>query len=262
MLVSDDKVFVLETQWGRNITHVIEDAIVKARDLDLVIGNYDKSLVRFEFNGTTVTVASDSNIELIYRDWSRSMADKIDKNVGPYPAEKLSAEEIAKDAEVDERNAEEAAAQRESANKREDAKRQVVSRMLDLVGPLEVTDQSEWDRITEVNSKDFYSARCVSYAVDWGRLMQFQIADGQTVAQCQEKCSHLADVDGITGFMHGAAKQMLCRLWKHGAELAKRESEAAVRAIQEERERIQREVAAKDKADAERPAREQIEDHP
>ena len=40
-----------------------------------------------------------------------------------------------------------------------------------------------------------------------------------TVACCAKEASHLADSEGITGFMYGCAVSMLAQCWKHGEEL-------------------------------------------
>ena len=52
--------------------------------------------------------------------------------------------------------------------------------------------------------------------------MQREIANGKTVEQCHEECSRVADYDGITGFMHGAAMSMHRGAWKYGSELPSR----------------------------------------
>jgi len=42
---------------------------------------------------------------------------------------------------------------------------------------------------------------------------------GRSIAEIADKCSHEADTDGITGFMHGAAVSVLCACWVHGEQL-------------------------------------------
>ncbi len=76
-----------------------------------------------------------------------------------------------------------------------------------------------WHECRAVNSRDPYSARCVSYAEDWARLMDAEIAKGRTVQDCATETSHAAATDGITGFMYGAAVSMLAKFWKHGETL-------------------------------------------
>jgi hypothetical protein len=76
-----------------------------------------------------------------------------------------------------------------------------------------------WQRGLDLNS-DAYGRRCYTYAAEWARLMEKVMAEhGGTVAQCAKTTSHLADTDGITGFMYGAAVSILADCWEHGEEL-------------------------------------------
>lgn len=50
--------------------------------------------------------------------------------------------------------------------------------------------------------------------------MQVGIARGEKIPLIADAMSHLADDDGITGFMHGAAKALLKQTWKYGDQLA------------------------------------------
>lgn len=49
--------------------------------------------------------------------------------------------------------------------------------------------------------------------------MEGRIAKGETVAVCAKEMSHLADTEGITGFMYGCAVSILSQVWVHGEEL-------------------------------------------
>ena len=80
-------------------------------------------------------------------------------------------------------------------------------------------DPQEWERLKELNSKDGYSHACCTYAERWARVMEGRIAHGGTIADSAETASYLADEEGITGFMYGAAVGMLARVWIHGEEL-------------------------------------------
>jgi hypothetical protein len=79
--------------------------------------------------------------------------------------------------------------------------------------------QSDWEKIQEVNSEDPYSNRCVTYAEDWANLMEKQLAKGRSVEDCAESTATKADTDGITGFMYGAACNILAGVWEHGESL-------------------------------------------
>ena len=83
---------------------------------------------------------------------------------------------------------------------------------------LEVTNQEGLDKWS-TNNHDPYGARIVSYAVEWGRLMQVRMSEGETLVECADAASKDCDYDGITGFMYGAAVQVLSGCWKHGEAL-------------------------------------------
>ena len=49
--------------------------------------------------------------------------------------------------------------------------------------------------------------------------MQLAMIEGRTLRDAAESASYEADIDGITGFMYGAAVSILSQCWKHGEEL-------------------------------------------
>jgi hypothetical protein len=49
--------------------------------------------------------------------------------------------------------------------------------------------------------------------------MEGMLASGQSVSSCAERASHLANEEGITGFMYGCAVSILAKVWAHGEEL-------------------------------------------
>jgi hypothetical protein len=71
------------------------------------------------------------------------------------------------------------------------------------------------------NNTDLYGRAVYDYALAWANLMETAIGNGQTVEMCAEVTSHMADTDGITGFMYGAAVSVLSWSWQHGEELRK-----------------------------------------
>lgn len=84
-----------------------------------------------------------------------------------------------------------------------------------------VIDQSAWDQCV-ANNTDPYGAACVRYAARWASLMEQEIgaqandAAEHTLRSCAKRTGHDADVEGITGFMYGAAVAILSRVWVHG----------------------------------------------
>jgi len=59
----------------------------------------------------------------------------------------------------------------------------------------------------------------MTYAERWARMMEARMAKGERIADIADECSHLADEEGITGFMYGAAVSTLAAVWKHGEAL-------------------------------------------
>jgi len=58
----------------------------------------------------------------------------------------------------------------------------------------------------------------VDGAIEWGELMDAEIAKGASVFDAAEKTSHKACI-GWSGFQFGYAKNILIKHWRHGAEL-------------------------------------------
>jgi hypothetical protein len=81
-----------------------------------------------------------------------------------------------------------------------------------------ITDKDAWNKTVEANP-DGYGKAIMDYAELWARLMEGQINGGKPLEQCAEEMSHLADTDGITGFMYGCAVSILSHTWKHGETL-------------------------------------------
>lgn len=77
---------------GADITATIAEATVLSAE--------EKRPIAFEFNGVIVTVCSDSNPELIHRDWARAGDDCIPKRIGPYPNPVLTEEEEGRDSRI------------------------------------------------------------------------------------------------------------------------------------------------------------------
>lgn len=83
---------------------------------------------------------------------------------------------------------------------------------------MKIVNQSEYDA-WKAKQSDAYGARIFSYAEDWAKLMEAHMADGVALETCADADSHIADTDGITGFMYGAAVQVLAKSWIHGEQL-------------------------------------------
>jgi hypothetical protein len=79
-------------------------------------------------------------------------------------------------------------------------------------------DPDGWRQAVEANT-DGYGSAVIRYAERWARLMESRLAGGSTIAESAEEMSHLADNEGITGFMYGCAVSILSRVWIRGEEL-------------------------------------------
>lgn len=87
---------------------------------------------------------------------------------------------------------------------------------------LEFAEEGEqkWNQGLEVN-QDGYGRGVYDYAKTWAYLMQQQMVDGILTKEIMDSTSNEADVEGITGFMHGAAVSILAQCWKYGNQLRK-----------------------------------------
>lgn len=90
---------------------------------------------------------------------------------------------------------------------------------------MKMKDEVQWKVYVDSNAKDPYGARCVSYAQDWANFMERlakedidKLTDGAFM-DLAEATAKACDTDGITGFMYGAAVQMLSECWFYGERL-------------------------------------------
>jgi hypothetical protein len=195
---------------GGEIAGAIQDARSIASDQD--------SPLAFEFNGVSLTIAKDSDPDLIYRDWHRAMQGFIGKSVGPYPASELTPEEVASDDRIKAENDAKAAARQAEYEAKHRGKEASLRSRLETLGPMELSDRAGWKTYVNANT-DPYGNGVVVFAERWARLMQTEMALGKPLHECAEETSSEADIDGITGFMYGCAVGVLAKVWKHGEEL-------------------------------------------
>lgn len=70
------------------------------------------------------------------------------------------------------------------------------------------------------NNTDGYGNAIFQYAERWANMMDAHIASGKVLTGDDIKAmSNLADTEGITGFMYGAAVSILSSVWIHGEQL-------------------------------------------
>ena len=201
---------VFDVMAGVNIIDAIAEAIT--------ISTKKKRIVKFKFNGVTVSVGSDSNPELIYRDWSRALDGYIGKNVGPNPNPVLTDKEKANDTLIKDKNVRANEKRRAEYEKKACAHREKVEAKLVNAPAIELTDEAGWQKFKTVNS-DGYGGAVVTYSERWARLMQVEMANGKNLEDVADATSQEADLEGITGFMYGCAVSTLAACWKYGDQL-------------------------------------------
>lgn len=193
----------------------IQPAIAEAIEIAGSVGE----AISFDFNGVTVTIEANSNVELIYRDWNRALNDYIGKNVGPHPKETLSEDELANDALIEAKNEQRRQERQAEYKVQAKAKREAFEAKLATAHEMEFSDPDGWAKFVENNSKDSYSNGIVVFAERWARLMQQEIVNGAKLEDIATATSHDADIDGLTGFMYGCAVSTLAQCWKYGEQL-------------------------------------------
>mgnify|MGYP005841759513 CR=1 FL=1 len=199
----------MEVHAGAQITTAIGQAISLA--------NARNAMVEFEFNTVKVQVNHDSDHELIYRDWSRAMSGYTSKEVGPYPNYDLSEEEKASDAEIKARKEKERA---EACAKRE-AEKQIAREELEAkIANFSMSrDEGKWQKSIAAQNGQEYGLAIFRFAERWARLMEAELAEGKTLSDIASATADEADIEGISGFMYGAAVCELANAWKHGEAL-------------------------------------------
>ncbi len=211
-IIEDEKRDHFEVLWGSDINATISQAIQRALSVD--------NAITFNFNGISITVCGGSEDKLIYREWHRALCGYTDiKEVGPFPAEDLTQEEIESDAKIKAQHDKEEEERSAKADEATKAKRDAVALKLKHSPGISLKDEAGWNKSVEVNKDDPYSAAVMEYADLWARLMQREMASGKALVDIADTTSHEADISGITGFMYGCAVSILSVCWEHGEAL-------------------------------------------
>jgi hypothetical protein len=180
-----------------------------------LISSLTKKTIHFDFNGRKVFVNAATNLDSLLRDFHNWNL----KSIGPFPKKKTS-KKAAEKLEAYNRQQQEAAEKRSSEYRKQQlAMEAALAAEVENVAFL-VKDgvYDEYQKWVLINSQDGYSKAVVTYAQKWACLMQSR-SENNSVAEIAKKASHDADVEGITGFMYGAAVAALAAFWVHGEEL-------------------------------------------
>jgi hypothetical protein len=204
------KNYKLDASVGSNFTHVSKKAKQIATEKGVT--------VEFDFNGVTCLVNKDTNLEWLYRDCSNSWTMEW-KTVGADCVENYSAE-VQADFEKRSKIREEKRAKEDAEYRAKEAKEKKEFEAKVKGVELELSDADGWKKAREVNS-DGYGGTALDYAEGWAKLMQIEIAKGETVAECYDYSQKGLGFLGITGFQFGCAVSILSQVWKHGEELRK-----------------------------------------
>jgi hypothetical protein len=154
-----------------------------------------------DFNGITIKADRDSDAAAL----AQFYRDEMDRQHQEYLASDL----------YKQRQAEAAAEEVRRSERFKAAMDDVEARG---VASLTLSDPEAWQKTAAANP-DGYGSAIMRYAETWGRLMEARVLAGQTIAECAEETSRIADTEGITGFQYGSAAQMLCQWWIHGVAL-------------------------------------------
>ena len=89
-------------------------------------------------------------------------------------------------------------------------------------GEFSVKETEIWETCKRVNSEDAYSKAVIRYTIIWTQYMEYLIQKyGMKISEIWDRCSNMADVDGVTSFMYGTAESIISRVWQYGEEFRK-----------------------------------------
>lgn len=183
------KTISLEIYGGNHIAAVCKTAVEKAIA--------ENCHVEFDFNGQKITASPDSDPEQMVKAFS----DECERAHQAYRA-----------------SPEYKASQEEAARKDRERKAKVESILANAPAKMTLADPDGWAKACAANS-DGYGGAVMTYAERWARMMETRMDKGERIADIADECSHLADEEGITGFMYGCAVSTLAKVWKHGEAL-------------------------------------------
>jgi|GEM_PF-853326 hypothetical protein len=88
--------------------------------------------------------------------------------------------------------------------------------------PVKEIAMTDWENCKRLNSGESYSRAIIRYTILWVQYMEYLTKKyGMEMSEIWDRCSDLANVDGVTGFMYGAAASIISRVWQSGEEFRK-----------------------------------------
>ena len=119
-----------------------------------------------------------------------------------------------------ERDARYAAAEKERQEAAERTRQALLAKLATLPQVVLAPNQeADWLKWKQINASDGYSNAVVTFAEQWARLMQGELAEvfgTEQFAEIAERTSQEADTVGLTGFMYGMAVGALAKFWLYG----------------------------------------------
>lgn len=200
--------YKLETSPGDNFHTVAERASQIAASL--------KKTVVFEFNDIECFVAAGTNLELLWRDYSNSHLMEW-RAIGPVCTEQYPADVEAELQRRTKERHEKRVKERVEQDKKDNVEREYFLKITDGV-QIDLIDREQWESWKAKNT-DPYGQGIFEYAESWAKLMQKEISEGKTLTDIAEHTSFQLGFMGITGFMYGAAVNILSNCWIHGETL-------------------------------------------
>lgn len=176
-----------------------------------------KKNVEFDFNGVLCVVSKTTDLKLLWRDYQTSHYLGWE-TIGPDCVDEYSSEILQKIASGKAEEVERSRIRHEEYQREMDLKKSDLMKKISNINLH--CDQEKWNK-WQLSNQDGYGQGILRFADNWGRLMQYEIGNGAKLEDIANKTSHDADIEGITGFMYGAAVSILSDCWQFGEDLRK-----------------------------------------
>lgn len=176
--------------------------------------------VWFRFDGVIVTVAADSRLELLMRDWHRAIKGCISRNVGPYPKPELTADDYVADIAVENLRSGAQADELRASRSTTAALQAFIDACMIGTPEMEFANPDARKKFGTERRREPVGAHVVATAEYWARLMQMGMRAGSSLLEILAPAFHAADHFNLSRDGMRRATQLLIRHWAHGAELS------------------------------------------
>jgi len=176
---------------------IIGSSITQAVSTLIELATRDEAPWTMTFNGIVVTAQPGDAPQTLVAAWEADQA----RHAAAYAA-----------------SPEAQAARLDAATRDAQRRAALAEALVDAPAVLSLRDPEGWQQAIAAN-QDAYGAAVLTYAARWARLMEGALAHGTPLEACAEALSHLADEEGVTGFMVGCAVSILAQTWAYGEAL-------------------------------------------